>query len=236
MEFAKRKWTKKEYTNFVAYLDTLKDNQYAQFSKKIIHNAENILGIKTPILKKIAQKIVQGNYKSFLSINKNDYYEETLIEGLVIGYIKEEKDFDLYLDAFVKKINTWSICDIVTANMKIIRKHREKYFPIITKYAKSKEEYVVRFALVCLLDHYKDRCYINSIFKIINSIQVDTYYVNMAIAWLLCEMFIRYKQQTIKHLDQLKINAFTYNKFISKCCDSFRVRKQDKKFLKNLKK
>lgn len=235
MNLVKENWTRKDYEDFISYLKSIGNQDYIKFSKKIIKEETNMLGIKVPILKEIAKEIVKGNYKSFLQINKNIYYEELFIEGLIIGYIKEKRDFDLYLDRFVKKIDNWAICDTSAANMKRIKKNQDVYLPQIIEYAKSKEEYIVRFALVCLLDHYKEDKYINIIFQIINSVTVDTYYVNMSIAWLLCEMFIHHKEQTLKFLNNLKINTFTFNKFISKCCDSYRVSKEDKMFLKALK-
>ena len=58
------------------------------------------------------------------------------------------------------------------------------------------------------------------------------YYVNMAMAWLLCECFIKQKAKTISYLQNHKLNKFTINKMISKCCDSYRVSKEDKEYLK----
>ncbi len=235
MELKKEKWTKKEYKEFQNYLKSLGSKDYINFSKKIIKEKINMLGIKVPILKSIAKEIAKGNYHSFLKINENIYYEEIMIEGLVIGYIKKEDDFNCYLKEFIHKIDSWAICDTCTSNMKIIKKNRDTFLPKIKEYIKSKEEYIVRFALVCLLNHYKDKKYINQIFTMINSIEINTYYVNMAIAWLLCELFILSKEEVLEHLEQLKINTFTFNKFISKCCDSYRVSKEEKEYLKKLK-
>lgn len=235
MELVKKKWTKKEYKQFQSYLKSLGKEEYINFSKKIIKEEIHMLGIKIPILKKIAKDIAKGNYNSFLKVNENIYYEEIMIEGLVIGNIKEQTDFDSYLDSFVDKIDNWAICDSCCANMKIIKKNQDIYLPILKIYAESKKEYQVRFSLVCLLDHYKEEKYADKIFKIINTIKLDTYYVNMAIAWLLCEMFIQHKDILLNNLIKLKLNTFTFNKFISKCCDSYRVSKEEKAYLKNLK-
>lgn len=235
MELKKELWTEKDYKEFITYLKSIGDPKFISFSKKIIKEEVDMLGIKVPVLKTIAKQIACGAYKSFLKINQNHYYEEVMIEGLVIGYIKEEKDFDSYLDPFVKKINNWAVCDTCTANMKIIKKNPKKYFPILKKYIKSKEEYQVRFALVCFLDHYKESQYVEEILKSIRSIKIHTYYIDMAIAWLLCELFIHHKELLLKQLNTLPLNTFTFHKFVSKCCDSYRVSKEDKEYLKTLK-
>lgn len=233
MELKKEKWTKQDYKEFVKYLKQIGNEDYIVFTKKIVKENVHILGIKIPKLKAIAKEIVKGEYHSFLHVCENNYQEELLIEGLVIGYIKKKEDFDLYLDSFVYKINNWAVCDTTVANMKIIKKYQEEYLSQILDYAKSNEEFVVRFALVCLLAHYKEEKYIETILKTINEIKIDTYYVNMAKAWLLCELYIHHKEKI--NLKKLDVNVFVFNKFISKCCDSYRLTKEEKAYLKKQK-
>lgn len=234
MNVKKDKWSKKEYKEFVKCLKNIGNEEYVVFTKKIVKEDVQILGIKIPKLKEIAKEIVKGDYHAFLNICENTYQEELLIEGLVIGYLKKKEDFDFYLDSFVYKINNWAVCDTTTANMKMIKKYKEEYLNQILEYAKSNQEFVVRFALVCLLAHYKEEKYIKIIINTINEIKLDTYYVNMAKAWLLCEIYIYYKDKI--NLNELKVNTFVFNKFISKCCDSYRVSKEDKEILRSYKK
>lgn len=59
----------------------------------------------------------------------------------------------------------------------------------------------------------------------------EHYYVNMVIAWLLCDMFIYNREKTLKYLESHHLNKFTVNKFVSKCRDSFRVSTEDKDLL-----
>jgi len=56
----------------------------------------------------------------------------------------------------------------------------------------------------------------------------------MAIAWLLAECFIKYPKETDDYLTKSKINNFTFNKTISKICDSYRVSKEEKERLKSM--
>ena len=53
----------------------------------------------------------------------------------------------------------------------------------------------------------------------------------MAVSWLLCELFIHNREETLYYLNNNKLNKFTINKMISKCRDSFRVSDQDKELL-----
>ena len=77
--------------------------------------------------------------------------------------------------------------------------------------------------------------YLDRIFSLIDEITIDKYYVNMGIAWLLCECFTKYRDITLNYLLKSKINTFTFNKTISKIRDSYRVSKEDKEYLNSLK-
>jgi len=57
----------------------------------------------------------------------------------------------------------------------------------------------------------------------------------MAIAWLISICYIKYPNITIKYIKQNSLNKFTFNKTISKICDSYRVSCKEKQTLKNLK-
>src|SRR5574344_2091615 len=85
------------------------DLNYKKFNSKIIPGAENILGIRMPILKNIAQKISKQDeefVKKYFIEAKADSFEEIVLQGLVIGYLN--KDFETiknYIFVFIPKIN-----------------------------------------------------------------------------------------------------------------------------------
>lgn len=78
--------------------------------------------------------------------------------------------------------------------------------------------------------------YLNTIFETLNKIQSEKYYINMAEAWLVCEMYIKFPIETLGFIKDNKMNTFTHNKSISKIRDSYRVSKDEKEFLNTLKK
>ena len=69
----------------------------------------------------------------------------------------------------------------------------------------------------------------------INSINREEYYINMAIAWLVSVCFVKYRNKTFKYLKDNKLNKFTYNKSIQKIIESYRVSIEDKDVLRNMK-
>ena len=195
-----------------------------------------MIGIKVPDLRKLAKDISKTDIYAFLEIVQDNTYEEIMLEGLVISYIKDYDTFKKYLNQFIKKIDNWSICDVCISSMKIVKKHQDVFLNEIKKYLKSKDTFTVRVGVVSLLDHYIEDKYIDDIFLLIDSIDSEEYYVNMAIAWLVSVCFIKEREKTLNYLKDNHLNQFTYNKSIQKMIESFRVSNQDKIMLKNMKK
>ena len=229
-------WNDKEYKKLLKELDKYKENnEYIEFTSKIVNTNYKIIGIKTPNLKKIAKEVGKTDINSYLNISKDNTYEEIMLQGLAISYIKDVDTSIKYFNKFIKKIDSWAICDTVCASMKIVKKNKEKFYKEIEKYLKSKEEYIVRVGIILLLDHYIDDDYIDKIFKITDSINREEYYINMAIAWLISVCFIKCKDKTYKYLKNNKLDKFTYNKAIQKMIESYRVEDNDKNILRQMK-
>lgn len=221
------KWDKDNYNKFIDYLFTLQDLKYKEFHSKLILS-DNLIGIKTPILKAIAKNISKGDYKTFIKLNKHEFYEEIIIHGLIIGYLSDFKECLKYLDEFIPYVDNWAINDIVCANMKIFKKNQNEGFNIIKKYIKSNNPFQIRIGVVLLLDFYINDEFIDKIFNIIDNIHNDNYYVKMANAWIISICYIKYKEKTHNYLLNNNLDKFTFNKTISKICDSKRVDIKDK--------
>ena len=234
MNLIKDIWTEDDKVEFISYLESLKDEEKVSWTKNTINTNMNVLAIKSPILKDIIKQILKGNYISFLDLKINDYYENTIING---GVICKIKDFDImkkYLDNYVKSIDNWASCDTLSFNVK---GKEDKFLSLSKKYIKSKKPFVRRVGIIILFHFLDKKDYLDEIFEILNSFyNEDNYYVNMVNAWILCECFIKNREETLKFLNNNKLNKFTINKMISKCRDSFRVSKEDKEFLLKYKK
>ena len=86
-----------------------------------------------------------------------------------------------------------------------------------------------------ILTHFINENYIDEIIKLLDNIECDKYYVQMAIAWLISIAYVKYKEKTEKYLKKSKLSNFTYNKAIQKIIESLRVSKEDKERLKKMK-
>lgn len=229
-------WNEKKYQEFVQYLETQKeDESFIAFSKKLIFTKYKMIGIKVPNLRRIAKEINQTDILSFLEVSKDNTYEEVMLQGLVISYIKDVDISLKYFNHFIKKIDNWSICDVCVSSMKIVKKNKKNFLKQIKKYLKRKNEFIVRVGIILLLDYYIDDDDIDEIFSLIDHLNREEYYINMSIAWLISVCFIKQREKTMFYLKNNHLNQFTYNKAIQKMIESLRVSEEDKIMLKQMK-
>ena len=231
MDFKNIKWDKNDYRNYEKYLLSLQDLEYKKFHSGLIKTNYGIIGIRVPIMRNIAKEIYKGNLTDYLKINDNNYYEEIFIRGIVISKIKDMNLLIEEFNKFVYKIDNWAICDSFCNSLKIVEKNKEVFWNIILKLIKVQDEFVVRTAIILILNYYIEEKYMDDIFNIFDNLNTDKYYINMAIAWTLCEMYIKQKDKTLKYLENNKLNSFVINKTISKIKDSYRVTQEEKEYL-----
>lgn len=187
-------------------------------------------------MRNIAKIIANSNIEEFLEYAQDKYYEEVMIQGFVISYIKDEVTFYKYFKKYINKVDNWALCDSFCSSIKIIRKFEEKYFKEAIKMSLSKDEFISRVGLIMILDHFIKINNINEVFETLNKIESDAFYINMAEAWLICEMYIKFPEKTLDFLKNNNLNNFTQNKAISKINDSYRVSIKEKKLVKFLRK
>ena len=188
-------------------------------------------------IREIAKQISKANYEVFLNLSNGEIFEDSMIKGIVIATIK---DYDLqinYLDSWIKTIDSWGLVDSVVSTMKWLKKqeNKEKYFYYFYNLCFSHEEYVARFGIVTIMSYYIEEKYIDKIFEMCEKVKDQKYYIQMAIAWLISVLFVKFSEKTYKFLQKQVLFKFTQNKAISKCRESFRVSKEDKERLNNLK-
>ena len=110
----------------------------------------------------------------------------------------------------------------------------------LQKYLKSKKEYEIRFAVVMILQYYIDANYIDKVLNILSKINHKGYYAQMAVAWAYSICFVKFYDKTKKFFESIiiksKIDSFTYNKSIQKAIESYRLTKEQKDELRNMKK
>lgn len=234
MNLNKILWTEDNINDFQIYLKTLGNKEKEAWTKKIINTNLPVLAIKSKSVKEVVKEISKGNYLSFLDLMVWQYYENTIINGSLISKIKDFKTLKKYLDIYSNKADNWATCDILSFN---IKNNEPNFIDLTLEYIKSPKPFRRRIGIVILFHFVNDKEYLPKIFDILNSFKdEEDYYVNMVNAWLVCECFIKHRNETLEFLGNHQLNRFTINKAIQKCRDSYRVSYEDKEMLLKYKK
>lgn len=214
----------------------LQDKKYQEFHSKLCPNVNDIIGVRIPNLRKLAKQIAKENPKEYLGKVPKEYYEERMLQGFVIGYMKADLEEKLdYLDQFVPVIDNWAVCDCCTSTYKFTNKYPKEMWRYIQKYLSSNQEFELRFAIIMLMDYYLTEEYIDQVLAIFDSIQNEGYYVKMGIAWAISMAYVKFPQKTMQLLQNNHLDNFTYNKALQKMIESYQIDKETKQILKEMK-
>lgn len=220
----------------------LKDEEYAKFNRKLCPDTlKKIIGIRIPNLKSFAKKFVKENDgKTYLDETlkgKDKYFEEVLFQGLVIGYTKMRLEEKIeYIKLFIPKIDSWAITDTVIPTFKFKEKELVQVWKFILPYTKSEKEFEVRFAVIVMLDYFIVPQYVDKVIKTLDGIKNDAYYAEMAIAWTLAEIGIKFNDKLMTYLKgDNHLDKFTYNKTLQKMIESYRINDEQKAELRSMK-
>ena len=225
-------WTKEKLQ---AELKALQDLKYQKFHSSLLPGVQNIIGVRMPLLRKLAKEVLRGDWRSYLDSSvaePNTYYEEDIIQALLIGTSKlslqERHD---YIKEFVPKINNWAVCDLFCGTLKEAQWYPQEYWQMLMPYFNSSNAYDLRFASVMLLNHFTGDEFAEEALKLLDAIKHEDYYVKMGVAWAISIFYIKQPQLTLKLIKQNNLDDFTHNKVIQKIRESFRVSNEDKEML-----
>lgn len=220
-------------------LRDLMDEKYAKFNQKLCPDTKRkMLGVRIPELRKLAQKIAkQDNWNEFLKQADDNCFEEVLLQGLVIAYKKIEMQEKLeYVKWFVPKIDSWAICDTFCPTLKIKPQDLPKVWNFLEPYLHSKQEFEVRFAVIMMLDYYITEEYVDQVLAKLDLVSHQGYYVKMAVAWCLAEIGTKFNEKAMNYLkSENHLDKFTFNKALQKMRESYRIDKEQKEVLKEMK-
>ena len=207
------------------------DEKLRKFSSSLTPGAENIIGVRLPLLRKFAKELVRNQGQTVLS-GEDIYYEEIMLRGMIIGYLKIDDEVRLRLiREFVPKINNWAVCDSFCASLKFVKKKQQMMWNFLQEYIISDMEFYARFGAVMLLDYFCTENYIDKTLCALTKINTGFYYSSMAAAWALAECYIKFPQKTLPYLNENCFDKVTTKRAVQKICDSYRVDDESKKAL-----
>lgn len=217
----------------------LQDIKYQEFQRSLVPGKENIIGVRIPLLRAAAKKLLQGDHLNYLETAlplKDSYYEETIMQALIIAQGKMPLKTRLnYIVRFLPKIDNWAVCDIFCSALKEAKKYPADYWQLLQTCLHSDSPFTLRFAAVMLLSYYCKNTYAPQALQLLCAVKSDSYYVKMAVAWAVSVFYIHQPHLTLPLLQEQRLDKDTHNKAIRKICESLRTAPADKAALKKLK-
>jgi len=218
----------------------LQDLKYREFHSTLVPGEEKLIGIRVPVLRNYAKELIKScemDTDSLLDFIGDEYYEEVLLRGMIIGLQKKPDKEVLFrqISEFVPLIRNWGICDTFCAELKELKKYPDETYTFLLNYLESDNEYDIRFGVVMLLDYYVKEKYLDKLFIHAEKIRHDGYYVKMAVAWMISICFVKYYEETKSFMRVADLDDFTYNKAIQKARESLRLTAEQKTELKEFK-
>jgi 3-methyladenine DNA glycosylase AlkD len=217
-------------------LELQREPQFQKFTASLLPGIEDILGVRLPTLRKMAQQLAKGDWQTYLQSACDDSFEEIMLQGMVLGYAKGDLQVkEPFLRAFLPKINNWSVCDSTCSTLKLAKTQPEPFWDFLLEYLHSSQEYDVRFALVQMLDYYVNEDYLARVLEAIDSVNLPFYYVQMAQAWAVSICYREFPKETLPFLKENHLDDFTHNKALQKITESLKVPKKAKAYIRTLK-
>lgn len=219
-------------------LTELKENcdpQYKKFNDKLIPNVRSTIGVRVPVLRKIASELMKEDWRSFLDEDVI-VFEENIIKAIVIANAEMSSEERLALtEEFVPNVDNWAVCDLLCGDWKITQDAIKPLWDLCKELMASKEEFRMRVAAVMMLSKFLDDEHIDGVLALLTMYSDDGYYYKMGAAWTLSYCYIDYQEKTEEVLRSGELDREIHNLTIRKVCESRRVSDDIRKHVRTFK-
>lgn len=204
-------------------LVAMSDPAYRQFNASLLPGVTDLLGIRLPKLRALAREIARGEaWRDLLHDGDIRYFEERMLRGLVIGYVRcpLEERLALVRD-FVPTIDNWAVCDTFCRRLR--SDEREPVWRMIQPLFESPREFEARFAAVTALGNFVDAEHLDRLFERLEAVRCEAYYARMGVAWAVSVCYVKFPERTEAWLDRCRLDDWTFNRSLQKITESWRV-------------
>ena len=214
-----------------AFLLSSRDEGYAAFQRKLLPGVKNIVGVRMPLIRGYVKQVLKdGRWKSWPKPDADAPYEELMIRGLI--WAQAGMPFEEHtrvMEAFLPNIGNWGVCDSVCAACRFLRDDRERGYWWLAHLLESDEEFTVRFALVCLCDHFaREEAWTARVLEAARRAKCgENYYARVALAWLLAETASADAGAVMDFL-RGEIDPFVRSRAVRKIKESYKISAADK--------
>ena len=217
-------------------LFALQDLEYKKFHSKLMPTIDPavIIGVRTPDLRKLTKELKgTPEAEAFLQELPHHYYEENNLHGFLMETIKDFDTCIAALNGFLPYVDNWATCDMMAP--KALKKDLPKLYEQVKLWIAGGETYTIRFGVNMLMKYYLEEAFLPEYPELAASIQSEEYYVKMVVAWYFATALAKQYEVILPYLKENRLDVWTHNKTIQKAVESYRITKEQKEYLKSLK-
>lgn len=210
------------------------DSVYREFCIKLTPSVSpgRILGVRVPVLRKIAKEASPVQSRAFMACLPHDYYEENNVHGYLIAGMKNYDECINALDKFLPYVDNWATCD--TCSPKILKKNPANTAENAFRWIDSGKVYTMRFGIKILMDFFQEELFETKFSDKVAEIKSGEYYVNMMAAWYFATLLYKQWDYAAAYLENKKLDKNVHNKTIRKAVESYRITAGQKEYLRTL--
>lgn len=217
-------------------LFSMQDIKYRDFQSKLIPTVEyeTVIGVRTPELRKHAKQLAKTEgISEFLEDLPHQYFDENQLHAFLISEIKDYERCLEEVERFLPYVDNWATCDQLLP--KVFKNHEKELLEDIRKWMVSDKTYTVRFSIGMLMKYFLDEHFKIEYPGMVAEIRSEEYYINMMIAWYFATALAKQYEAVLPFIENHRLDLWTHNKAIQKSVESYRIAKEQKEYLRSLK-
>ena len=211
----------------------VQDKEYRDFQIKLVPNIspDAMIGVRTPDMRNIAKEVFKSDERdAFLKELPHKFYEENLVHFFLIAMIKDFDECVKAVDEFLPYVDCWPVSDQATP--KSFKKNHEKLLPHIKKWIASDHVYTARFGIRMLMNEFLGDDFKKEYLELVASKRGEDYYLKMMVAWYFATALAKQYDESVKYIEERKLDDWVLKKAIQKAVESYRVTYEHKEYLK----
>ena len=215
----------------------LSDPQYRAFQCKLIPNVnpDTILGIRLPILRRLAKAFcMESSSDDFMEELPHFYLEENMLHALLINECKDYDEAMRFLQNFLPTLDNWATTDSLRPKAFTSAKVKPRLERDIRILMADEHPFIKRFAIEMLMTYFLDSDFRIEHLHWVASQRMDNYYVKMMVAWYFATALAKQYESTVPLFEVPVLLPWTHNKSIQKAIESYRVTPEHKDYLRTL--
>ncbi len=207
-----------------------KEDKIKKRKQNICNTRLEVLGLYSKETDTLIKEFKNENFP--ILKNRNCYELVFIYISINLKQLKNLAEQVFFLKNNVDIIESWATTDSTYQLLKI--KDFEDCLNFYNEFSSIDNEMMIRYAYLSFFKFKDKKEYVDQIFECMNDSKY--YYVKMVEAWLLSFIYINFPKETYDFLENSKISEEIKIKAISKICDSYRIDKEEKEKVKELRK